>query len=351
MLTLSSSDRVVNVQGGFGRGKSGALAPVTAIVKADGRNVIGLAVANKRANELGQETGAMVSTIARFLGRHARVIDGTAGPGQIEKAGAELAGAMIIVEEASQVGSVQMERLVRLADMKGVARLVQTGDKDQLGAIDQGKPFELSQKAGHATVHPSENLRSRSERMKAVVTALDRNDVPGVFGLLKRSMTEVQGTEVASTAAARWAALPKDQRENTRLLASGRAMRGAANVVAQAELKAAGEITGPGVRLDVLDRVNATREGARQTKGYQPGRVAEVDVEAHPVLGPLSRHFPFLVDAVVDYSRAMCRRAARSIRRCARSRRWRRSARWVMPCLRCGYTPNTRFASACRNRC
>ena len=32
------------------------------------------------------------------------------------------------------------------------------------------------------------------------------------------------------------------------------------------------------------------------------GRVAEVDIAKHPVLGPLSRDFPFLVDAVIDYS-------------------------------------------------
>ncbi|MBC7769375.1 MAG: carboxymuconolactone decarboxylase family protein [Phycisphaerales bacterium] len=32
------------------------------------------------------------------------------------------------------------------------------------------------------------------------------------------------------------------------------------------------------------------------------GRVAEIDVAAHPVLGPLSKDFPFLVAAVVDYS-------------------------------------------------
>lgn len=32
------------------------------------------------------------------------------------------------------------------------------------------------------------------------------------------------------------------------------------------------------------------------------GRVPEVDIAAHPVLGPLHRDFPFLIDAVVDYS-------------------------------------------------
>lgn len=276
VLMLSSSDRVVNVQGGAGRGKSAALNPVVLIAKAEGRAVIGLAIANETAKRLGRETGADTSTIARFLGRHERVIDGVAAPRQVERAHAELGGAVIVVEEASQVGTRDMERLVRLANMTGAARLVQTGDVRQLGAVDQGKPFELSQAAGHATAHVTENLRSKSEQMKAVVAALDRNDVAATFEMLRTSMTEVPGSEVAATAAATWAALPKEERDGTLLLASGRAMRAEANAAAQAELKAAGEIGTKRTVFGVLDRVNSTREGARQMKGYQPGRVVEI---------------------------------------------------------------------------
>lgn len=276
VLMLSSSDRIVNVQGGPGRGKSAALAPVTAIAIAEGRRVIGLAIANKKASELGRETGAETSTIARFLARHEQVIDGTALPGQVARVTGELGGSVIIVEEASQVGTRDMERLVRLASIVGVARLIQTGDRAQLGAIAAGKPFELSQRAGHATAEITENLRSRSDTMKAVVAALDGNDLPAVFDLLKPVTTEVPGTGVAATAAARWAALPKAERDTTLLLTAGRAMRAEANVAVQARLKATGEIAPSGVRVDVLDRVNVTREGARLLKGYQPGRVVIV---------------------------------------------------------------------------
>lgn len=275
VLMLSSSDRVVNVQGGPGRGKSAALAPVVMIAKAEGRHVIGLAIANKKANELGRETGAEASTIARFLSRHARVIDGTARPAQVNRATADLKGSVIIVEEASQVGTRDMERLVRLADMTGAARLIQTGDARQLGAISAGKPFEASQQAGVATAHVTENLRSRSNEMKAITAALDSKNLSAVFDLLKPTMTQVAAGEVAAAAAARWAALPKDERDTTLLLTASRSMRAEANRAVQAELKAAGEIAPAGMRVDVLDRVNSTREGARLMKGYQPGHVVE----------------------------------------------------------------------------
>ncbi|MDR6790742.1 conjugative relaxase-like TrwC/TraI family protein [Sphingomonas sp. BE138] len=105
VLMLSSSDRVVNVQGGSGRGKSTAMAPVTAVAKAEGRAVIGLAIASVKASEFGRDTGADVSTVARFLARHARVIDGTARPEQVARVKAELSGAIVMVEEAGQLGT------------------------------------------------------------------------------------------------------------------------------------------------------------------------------------------------------------------------------------------------------
>jgi conjugative relaxase-like TrwC/TraI family protein len=276
VLVLSASDRVVNVQGGAGRGKSAALAPIVAIAREEGRAVIGVALASRTAAKLGRDTGAETSTIARFLGRHARVIDGKARPAQLARTRATLGGAIIIVEEASQVGTRDMERIVRLANIVGAARVVQTGDTRQLGAIDAGKPFEASQRAGHATAHVTENLRSRSAQMKAVTAALDRKDLGAAFDLLKPDTVEVPGTAVAATAAARWAALTPAERDATLLLTAGRAMRSEANSAVQAELKAAGAITGVGTPFTVLDRVNATREGARQMRAYRPGHVVEI---------------------------------------------------------------------------
>lgn len=276
VLILSSSDRVVNIQGGPGRGKSAALAPVTAIAKAQGHNVIGLAIASRTATALGRDTGAETSTIARFLARHARVIDGTASAAQLARVTTELKGAVIMVEEASQVGTWDMERIIRLADTIGVARLVQIGDSRQLGAIAAGKPFEDSQRAGHATAYITENLRSRSDQMKGIVAALDVKDLSAVFDLLKPDTTEVAAGDVARVAAARWAALPAEMRDGTLLITAGRAMRSEANLAVQSELKAIGEIASVGSLIEVLDRVNATREGARLMKGYQSGRVVEI---------------------------------------------------------------------------
>ena len=108
-----------------------------------------------------------------------------------------------------------------------------------------------------------------------------------MFKLLKPETTEVPGNRVAATVAARWAALPREQREDTLLLTAGRKMKSEANLAVQAELKVTGEIAASGVQYEVLDRVNATREGARLMRAYQIGHVVEVRTNL-PSLG-LSR--------------------------------------------------------------
>ncbi|WP_033923552.1 AAA family ATPase [Sphingomonas sp. 37zxx] len=111
-----------------------------------------------------------------WCGRRPACQSGSCDLGRGGRIAAELKGAIIIVEEASQVGTRDLGRIVRLANMTD-ARVIQTGDARQLGAISAGKPFEASQQAGVATAYVTENLRSRSETMKAVTTAFDEKNL------------------------------------------------------------------------------------------------------------------------------------------------------------------------------
>ena len=64
---LTTRDRVVAVQGVAGAGKSSMLKPVVAIAKAEGRQVIGLAIQNSVARRLGADTGVAATTIRNLL--------------------------------------------------------------------------------------------------------------------------------------------------------------------------------------------------------------------------------------------------------------------------------------------
>ncbi len=274
-LILSSADRIVLVQGVSGAGKSAVLRPVVRIAQAEGRPILGLAIAGTIAAKLAQDTDAPSSTIAGFIARHRSVIDGTVSPGKLADARATLRGGLLLVDEASQIGTAQMSELLTIAERLDVGRVALIGDRRQTGAVDAGKPFAQAQEHGIAMAELPDNLRARSPIMKATAAALNAGDVTHAFDLLRPVTMEVPRVHVPTAAAGLWANLPREERDATLLLASGRAMRTAANAAAQAERITLGEIGGPATPLRVLDRITITREGARQDHAYRPGHVVE----------------------------------------------------------------------------
>lgn len=270
---LTSSNRTEIVQGGAGVGKSASLAPVARLVLDAGRPVHALAHAGRTARDFGAKLGAPASTIDSFLARYSRVLDGTASPKQINQARTSLEGAVLMVDEASQVGTDRLAKLLDLANRMQVARLVLAGDTRQLQAIEAGKPFEQLQQEGLPTATISQNLRAASPQMQALNRALEAGKIDKAFAILKPDTVEVPFARGPETAAKLWADLKPKERKETLLLASGRAMRSAANAAVQQERLRRGELEGPGLRATVLDRVTITREGARQMKGYRTGRV------------------------------------------------------------------------------
>ena len=273
LAILQSRNRVELVQGGAGVGKSASLAPVAMLAREEGRQVFALAHAGRTARDFGQKIDAQASTVDSFLARHQRLLDGTASPQQLERARSSLGGAVIMVDEASQVGTERLGKLIDLANRTGVGRLVLAGDTRQLQAIEAGKPFELLQKAGQPTSTIAENLRAASPQMQALNAALDQRDLPSAFEILRPDTIEVPFASGPAMAARLWVDLPPEQRQTTLLLASGRAMRSAANAAVQEARHVRGELAGKGLSLTVLDRVTITREGARQMKGYREGRI------------------------------------------------------------------------------
>ena len=272
---LSSSNRVELVQGAAGVGKSASLAPVAAIAREEGRNIVALAHVGRIAREFGDKVGANGATVDSFLARHRPILEGRAGSDRMTHARAELSGSVIMVDEASQIGNERLLKLIELANSMGVGRLILAGDTRQLPAVEAGKPFELLQQAGAPTSEISENIRATTSQMRNLNAALAEPDIARAFEILRPNTHEVPTGAAPGAAARMWANLPQHERNETLLLASGRAMRSAANAAVQRELLNKGELGPDVLRLNVHDRVNITREGARQLKGYVEGRIVE----------------------------------------------------------------------------
>ena len=169
---LLSEDLVIGVQGHAGSGKTTMLSEVKALLGE--RRIHGLAPSAAAARVLEREAGIPSRTLQSFLTRFADLSDTE----RLARGRAEYKGAVLAVDEASMIGSVRMEALLRIARELGVARVALVGDTAQLKAVDAGQPFRLLQKAGMATATMAEVMRQRDPELRAAV-GLAREGEPG----------------------------------------------------------------------------------------------------------------------------------------------------------------------------
>ncbi|MXO91075.1 MobF family relaxase [Pontixanthobacter aquaemixtae] len=274
-LVLSSRDRIVAIQGVAGAGKSSVMKPVAQLVREEGKQVMGLAVQNTLVQMLERDTGIDSMTIARFLSQWGRLLGEPGNAALLKEAKSALGDHVIVLDEASMVSNEDKAKLVRLANLAEVQRLVLVGDRKQLGAVDAGKPFDLVQQAGIERANMEVNLRGRDPVLRRAQAAAQEGRIDDALKALAPTTIEAKG-DSAIVAAERWLSLSPTERARTSIYASGRALRSAVNDAVQQGLKANGELGPRAARLTVHSRVNATREELRYPGTYRAGMVLNV---------------------------------------------------------------------------
>lgn len=273
VLGLSSSDRIVAVQGVAGAGKSTMISAVARVAEQEGRKVIGLAFQNKMVGDLRDGAGIEAQTVSSFVNAYAKAA--LAGQGErYEAARGELKGAVLVLDEASMVGSEPMKHLVGIANALGVEKLIMIGDRQQLSSIDAGKAFAMAQADGIAMVRMDENLRQRTDQLRTIAALANRGEVRGAMEVLGDKLKA--SPDHIKSAADQWLGLPKDERDRTMVFASGRDARAELNQRIQDGLRADGTLGKESVTLSVLERVNTTREELRYPQTYKAGQTLEV---------------------------------------------------------------------------
>lgn len=274
-LMLSSSDRIIAVQGIAGAGKSSLLKPAAALLREQGKTVLGLAVQNTLVQMLERDTGISSMTLAKFLGSHKALLEEKPDAKALASAKSAMKDHVLVLDEASMVSNSDKEKLVRLSNLLGVDRLVMIGDKKQLGAVDAGKPFALMQAAGIETAKMITNLRARDKTLRRAQYAAQGGDISGAMDYLKDNIVEVAENS-AVVAAEQWLGLASEERKTTSIYASGRKLRSEVNEAVQTGLKANGELGKKAFTAETLSRVNLTREELRYSAAYRPGMVLEM---------------------------------------------------------------------------
>ena len=165
---LGSRDRVMIIRGGAGTGKTTMLDELRIALAEAGKPVVALAQSVKASREvLREEAGfAEADTVARFLKDEA--MQNTAQ------------GGVILVDEASQLGTRDMIQLFDQADRLN-ARVLLVGDKGQHRSVTAGEPLKLLEEAaGLKVAEVTEIVRQQGDYKKAA-EALSEGKIDEAF--------------------------------------------------------------------------------------------------------------------------------------------------------------------------
>jgi conjugative relaxase-like TrwC/TraI family protein len=152
---LGSRDRVILIRGVAGTGKTTLEEEIGEALAEVGRPVVALAQSVKASRDvLRQQAGfANADTVAMFL------VD--------EKMQESARGGVILVDEASQLGTRDMRKVFDVAERVG-ARVLLVGDKRQHRSVTAGEPLKLlEERAGVRAAEVSDILRQKGDYRKA----------------------------------------------------------------------------------------------------------------------------------------------------------------------------------------
>ena len=266
---LCSHDRIMGVQGYAGTGKTAMLREAVRLAGA-GR-VIGLAPTAVAARAMGEEAGMPARTLAWFLARFGDAADGLIGDEALASLRRRYACTVLVLDEASMVGTVQMQALMRIAETLGIGRLALVGDTAQLRAVDAGGPFRLLQRAGMPIAVMDEILRQRTPVLKAAVdAALDREPALAVERL-GDDVHEVDAGALGETAARIWLGLDEAARQETVLLAPTHELRERINEAVREALAEEGVLHGRRLTIERLVSRGMTRAQKGDIRNYVEG--------------------------------------------------------------------------------
>jgi conjugative relaxase-like TrwC/TraI family protein len=190
-FVLASRDRAVNIRGAAGTGKTATLQELRRGLNEGGREVLAVAPTMSAVEELQKVGFSDAITIQRLV--------------QDERAQAEVAGKVLIVDEAGMVSGRQMGELLEIVERQS-ARIVFSGDTRQIQSVEASDALRILEKESHLkSTSLTQVQRQAAQDYREAIQELRRNPDRG-FDKLEQigAVREVAGQERARTVAEVW---------------------------------------------------------------------------------------------------------------------------------------------------
>lgn len=259
---LTSSDRFIGVEGWAGTGKTTMLLHVREAIENSRVDLRGIAVSASAARTLETESGIPSETVAQFL-HHPTA----AAPEGVQR--------VYVLDEASLVGTRTAYAVMERVEQEN-ARAIFVGDRNQLSAIEAGKPFAVLVHQGMTTIRMDEILRQRDPELKSLVELAAQGKTVDTVGHLEetgRVVAIADRTERLNRVAQEYLGQSPAAQQTTLVLTGSRADRAALNELIRTGLKEQGVLSGREIRADVLVSKDLTKAQMREASSFQAGDV------------------------------------------------------------------------------
>jgi conjugative relaxase-like TrwC/TraI family protein len=261
---LASRDLALNISGAAGTGKTDLLKEVRRGLHEARRSVVAIAPTASAVEELQKVGFGDAMTVARLLA-------------DVQQQ-AQLAGQVLIVDEAGMISSKDMDELIRLAGDKG-ARILYSGDTAQIKSVSEGDALRVLERESKLNrVSLRQVQRQTNTEYREAVEALRNHPADGfgkleAMGAIRQVDWRLRAQEV-STAYREASAIPnlKGEARSVLVVAATHDEIKSVTYAIRQDRKRAGEMA-EGQRFTQHAPVNWTEAQKKQIKNYQPGQV------------------------------------------------------------------------------
>lgn len=268
---LTSEDKITAINGLPGVGKSTVLDAVRSIANHKIR-AVGCSPTASAAKTLEQSSGIESITLHKFIGRHNQYLEGRESKIGLAKDIAAYRNTMLVVDESSLISTRQMYKVFKLAS-KLRFRILLVGDKNQLPAVEAGKPFDQLLQVINS-VELTQIMRQKDINHRKAVIDSTRGEIENTFKIHQSNIKEVGGRIISNTVK-EYFNLSKTERDNTIIMSPSRNLKDKINIEIVNKLQQTSQVTGDKIVVDILKQKDMTIADLSFANSYKIGDVVQ----------------------------------------------------------------------------